>query len=98
MAFSLKKSDRVEKQNARDAQKVFSEGMTSVLDIIAPAVLIINPNEIQLGEQYVKTLFVYTYPRYLQSNWLSSIIDYDITMDISMFVNPLETRDVMDDL
>ncbi len=91
----------INKQKKADdlqASKVFSEGLSSILDIIAPAVLMINPNEIQLGEQFVKTLFVYTYPRYLQTNWLSSIIDYDITMDISMFIYPLETSQVMTDL
>lgn len=100
MAFSLDqlRSDKAEKQRTDAANKVFTEGMSSILDIIAPAVLAISPNEIQLGEQFVRTLFVYTYPRYLQTNWLSSIIDYDITMDISMFVYPLETKNVMSDL
>ncbi len=100
MAFSLQNMQQ-KRADARDetaAHKVFTEGMASVLDIIAPAVFVVNPNEIQLGEQYVKTLFTYTYPRYLQTNWLSSIIDYDITMDISMYVYPLETKEVMTDL
>ncbi len=100
MAFSLTQNPQQKQQRAQEVQarKVFSEGMANVLDIIAPAVFIINPTELQLGEQFVKTLFVYTYPRYLQTNWLSSIIDYDITMDISMFIYPLESKNVMTDL
>lgn len=80
------------------AMKVFSEGVSNILDVIAPAVFLITPNDLQLGEQYVKTLFVYTYPRFLETNWLSRIIDFDITMDISMFIYPLETKEVMSDL
>ncbi len=96
--FDQYNASKLKKAQDTEAAKVFSEGMSSILDIIAPSVLQINPNEIQLGEQFVKTLFVYTYPRYLQTNWLSSIIDYDITMDISMFIYPLETGQVMTDL
>lgn len=96
--FDQYNASKLKKAQDTEAAKVFSEGMSSILDIIAPSVLQINPNEIQLGEQFVKTLFVYTYPRYLQTNWLSAIIDYDITMDISMFIYPLETGQVMTDL
>jgi len=82
----------------REAQKIFQEGMLTVRDIIAPAAYVINPNYLQLGETYCKTLFVYTYPRYLEANWLSPLINYDITMDIGMHIHPLETSNVMKDL
>lgn len=96
--FQNRRDKQQQEQHATAARKVFTEGMSSILDIIAPAVFVVGPNELQIGEQYTKTLFVYTYPRYLQTNWLSGIIDYDITMDIAMFVYPLETRGVMSDL
>ena len=73
-------------------------GLSTVRDIIAPAAFVVTPNYIQLGEMFVKTLFVFTYPRYLDTNWLSPIINYDMTMDIGMYIHPLETKDVMYDL
>ena len=73
-------------------------GLSTVRDIIAPAAFVVTPNYLQLGEMYVKTLFVFTYPRYLETNWLSPIINYDLTMDIGMYIHPLETKDVMYDL
>ena len=78
--------------------QLFKEGMANVLDLIAPASLIVSPNFIQLENRYARTLFVYTYPRYVQTNWLSAIINYDIQADISMFVYPLESKHVMTDL
>ncbi|OQB05637.1 MAG: Type IV secretion system protein virB4 [bacterium ADurb.Bin212] len=75
-----------------------SAGLASVRDIIAPAAFVVTPNYLQVGELYCKTLFVFTYPRYLETNWLSPIINYDITMDIGMYIHPLETKDVMYDL
>jgi type IV secretory pathway VirB4 component len=90
------KHEQAEKE--QKAKKIYSEGMATVLDIVAPALFLVTPNDVQIGEFYVKTLFTYTYPRYLQTNWLSTLIDYDLTMDISMFVYPLETSEVMTDL
>ncbi|MEI8143328.1 MAG: DUF87 domain-containing protein [Candidatus Berkelbacteria bacterium] len=76
----------------------YKKGVTSVPDIIAPASFVVEQNYIQLGNKFVKTLFVFTYPRYLETNWLSPIINYDLSMDIGMYIHPLETKDVMTDL
>jgi len=82
----------------KEAEKIFRQGMANVLDLIAPAALVVTPNYMQLGDLYCKTLFVYTYPRYLQTNWLSSIINYDIVCDISMFIYPIESKNMMGQL
>lgn len=76
----------------------FQQGMASVLDLIAPAAFKIEPNYLQLGNLYVRSLFVFTYPRYVQTNWLSPIINYDITLDISMFIYPIGTKQMMTQL
>jgi type IV secretory pathway VirB4 component len=92
-------SSKVEEMaKQKKAEKAFHEGLTDVLDIIAPSDFIVETNYIQLNNYYVKTLFVYTYPRYLQTNWLSSIINYDIVADISMYIYPLQNREIMESL
>ncbi len=103
MSFSLfgKKNNKntiEEEKKHQQAEKIFKEGMADVLDIIAPSDLIVNPNYIQLGNKYVRTIFVYTYPRYLQTNWISPIINYDIVIDVSMYIYPLQNKEVMDNL
>lgn len=75
-----------------------SEGRTELLDIIAPAAYITTPNHLQLNNNYLKTFFVYTYPRYLNTNWLSPVINFDMTIDISMFIYPIATHDTMGQL
>ncbi len=85
-------------QRADQTQKSLSAGLSSVRDIVAPAAYVVNANYLQIGELYCKTLFIFTYPRYLETNWLSPIINYDITMDIGMYIHPMETKDVMYDL
>ncbi|MCX6806751.1 MAG: conjugal transfer protein TraC [Candidatus Berkelbacteria bacterium] len=84
-----------QKQEEIEAKKIFEKGMTGVLDLIAPAAFLIRPSYLQLSDYYVKTLFVYAYPRYLYTNWLASIINYDVIMDISMFIYPIETKEMM---
>lgn len=79
-------------------QASLKAGLSSIRDIVAPAAFVVTPDHLQLGELFCKTLFVFTYPRYLDTNWLSPIINYDITMDIGMYIHPLETKDVMYDL
>ena len=85
-------------KNQTEGFDPLAAGLSTVRDIIAPAAFVVTPNYIQLGEMFVKTLFVFTYPRYLDTNWLSPIINYDMTMDIGMYIHPLETKDVMYDL
>lgn len=82
-------------KDLKEAERIFKKGMTTLLDLISPSAFLVNPSYLQLGEYYTKTFFVYTYPRYLYTNWLAPIIDYDVTMDISMFIYPLETKEIM---
>ncbi|MCC2631648.1 MAG: Type secretory pathway VirB4 component-like protein [Patescibacteria group bacterium] len=80
------------------AYSTYQEGLTTTRDIIAPSDFVVTPNYLQLGNFYVRTLFVYTYPRYLNTNWLSPVINYDVTMDIGMFIVPQDVQDVMQSL
>jgi len=78
--------------------KFYQQGMASVLDLVAPAAFKIEPNFLRLGNFFVRTLFVFTYPRYVQTNWLAPIINYDITLDVSMFIYPIGTKQMMGEL
>ncbi len=73
-------------------------GSTSIRDVIAPSAFIMTPYHLQLGNKFVKTLFVFTYPRYIETNWLSPIINYDLTLDMGMYIHPLESKNVMSEL
>ena len=94
-------SDPKEEQELAAQQAAYSayeQGMTTTRDIIAPADFLVTPNYVQLGSYYIRTMFVYTYPRYLNTNWLSPIINYDLTMDIGMYIVPQDIQDVMNSL
>lgn len=62
-----------------------------IKNIIAPSAIEITPNQLRLGTQLAKTIFVFTYPRYLSTGWFSPIVNFPGLLDISIYVNPVET-------
>ncbi len=75
-----------------------ARGVVSVKDIIAPPAIEIDFDYIKIGSTYWRTLFVVGYPRYVQANWLSPLINFEHTLEISMYQYPVEAKGVLDDL
>ena len=67
----------------------------NLVDIIAPAALEVNPSFLRLGEKLVRTLFVFSYPRYLHTNWFAPVVNLDKVFDISFFIHPVDTAIVL---
>lgn len=80
--------------NKRD----FTQGLVTTKDIIAPSSLEVEFNNIRIDNKYYRTLFVAAYPRFVGMNWLSSLINFDSSLNISMFVYPTDGKEVLDDL
>ncbi|MBI2582776.1 DUF87 domain-containing protein, partial [Candidatus Azambacteria bacterium] len=87
MAFSFLKKDIPE--TTVEIPKARPEA--GLQDIIAPAALEVTQTAVRLGEKLARTLFVFSYPRYLNTNWFSPIINLDRMMDIAVFVHPVDT-------
>lgn len=74
------------------------KGTVSLTDILAPSSVEVDFNYIRVGDLFYKTLFVVGYPRFVSPNWLSPLIDFDHSMNISMFCYPTASNDVLSDL
>ena len=70
----------------------------SLKDLISPAGIKIESNFMQIGDKFSRSLFVFTYPRYLATNWFSPIMSMDKEFNVSMFVHPIETPWIMNQL
>lgn len=79
-------------------EKILRKGEISVLDLIAPAAMKVSSNFLQLGEKYVRTLFVINYPRYISIGWFAPIINLNVELDVSMFFYPIESSVALKDL
>ncbi|MBI4155850.1 MAG: DUF87 domain-containing protein [Candidatus Zambryskibacteria bacterium] len=64
-------------------------------DIIAPSALEVKPKEINLGEKVLRSFFVISYPRYLSESWFAPIINLDKVFDVAIFIEPIETAQVL---
>lgn len=60
-------------------------------DVFAPPAAEAGPHFLRLGGKYIKTLFLFTYPRFLSSGWFTSIINLPNLLDISIFIHPVDT-------
>ena len=94
-----------DKKQQVQAQKLTSDGLTkltegtlSVQDIIAPTAFEVDFDHIKIGTYYLRTLFVVGYPRYVEANWLSPLIEFDHALEISMFCYPVEAKGVLEEL
>lgn len=74
-----------------ESEKEYREALAYVKDVISPSFMKIFPNKIQLNNILSKTFFVYAYPQFLEWNWLSPIINWDIKFDMSLFVYPIDS-------
>lgn len=69
-----------------------------IKNIIAPAALEVSANYLKLGKKFVKTLFVFSYPRYLSTGWFSPIINFPDLLDVSIFISPVESAKALKNL
>ncbi len=84
-----------ERKKLLEAEKIFQEGIASIRDLIAPSSFEIGYDHMKIDGLYSQTFFVYTYPRYIDTNWLSPVVNFDVTMDVAQFIYPISSEDIM---
>lgn len=102
--MAKKKLDAVDiaaQQRAREQAEVeqaFLTGVRTLRDFIAPSSIELHSDHFRLGSKYGRTMYVYGYPRQIYTGWLSSVINIDEVLDISMFIYPVDTQVVLNNL
>lgn len=93
-------ADPQAEQEARDLERLkeFSRGLVTIQDIIAPEAIEVDFTFQKINSTYTRTLFVAGYPRTVPANWLSPLINYPSQMNVSMFVFPVDVKEVLDNL
>lgn len=101
MAKKMDAVDIAAQQRAREqveVEQAFLKGITTLRDLVAPSSLEIHSSHFRLGTKYGRTVYVYAYPRQIYTGWLSSIINIDEVLDVSMFFYPVESEVVLKNL
>ena len=91
MKFTLPFTKSARREDIPTREQIFDTKPIVEKDIIAPSSIKVNQGDIRLGNRLVKSFFIFSYPRYLSTAWLSSTINLDISMDISLFIHPIDT-------
>ncbi|MBU1992082.1 DUF87 domain-containing protein [Patescibacteria group bacterium] len=84
-----------EKKEFMEAEKIYQEGLASIRDLIAPSSMEIKYDSVRVEGMYAQSFYVYSYPRYLDTNWLAPLINFEVTMDISQFIYPVPSDRIM---
>ena len=90
MSFFSK--DKTQQQPITEKQPSLNQ---SLVDLLAPPAMKINPDCLQIGEKFSRTIFAAAYPRFLSVGWFAPIINLDKAFDISLYIQPTETGPVL---
>ena len=88
-------NEKATAQQIKEAEKIYKQGLATIKDLIAPSSMEIMFDKIRISGMTAKSFFVYAYPRYTEVNWLSPVINFDVSMDISMFIYPSSSTKMM---
>lgn len=87
--YNLYNPETVEKQSLEISRQALKTD--EIRNLIAPPAVEISPTHLKIGNKIAKTIFLFTYPRYLASGWFSPIINLPELLDISIFLHPIDT-------
>jgi len=76
-------------------EEIYQAGVLELKDVIAPSALKVTSKDINLGEKVGRTLFVISYPRFLDESWFAPIINLDKVFNVSIFVHPIDTAKIL---
>lgn len=93
---AIAQAQQLREQN--EVSAAFQKGITALRDFIAPSSIEYTSNFFRLGTRFARTYYVYGYPRQLYTGWLSSMVNLDEMMDMSMYVYPVESQVVLENL
>ncbi len=83
------------KKEEEITEKIFEEEAFDVRDVIAPPYVGVEQDHLKLGERLSRSFFIFSYPRYLNTGWLSPVINLNTPMDISFHIHPISTEMVL---
>lgn len=95
--INKKKNEQIEDSGLPDVETIKIDGM-SLEDVLAPIDMEVDFNNVQIGKNYYRTLFVSGYPRFVGPNWLSSIINFEHSIKISTFYYPVDSKEILQKL
>ncbi len=81
-----------------EEERIYQRGVVSIRDLIAPSAFEVNSSFLILSDTYIRTLFVVSYPRYVGVGWAAPVINFNWTLDMSMYFYPISADVILKQL
>jgi hypothetical protein len=78
-----------------DAERLFALGTRNLADLIAPSGCEVRADHLRLDGQYARVLVVTAYPRLVSPGWLSLLVETDLPIEASVYVQPLASAEMV---
>lgn len=91
-------SSHKNKITAKDSQNPMESIMLNFADAIAPEEMEIDFSTLRINNRFFRSFFVSGYPRYVSPNWLEPLVDFEHSLNVSMFIYPSQSNTVLDNL
>lgn len=91
-------ADQQHEKALQEQIQQFSAGLVSIQDIIAPEGIEVDFTYQKINSTFTRTLFIAGYPRMVPANWLSPVINFPYSLDLSMHITPVDIKEILHDL
>ena len=81
-----------------EVNEAFRRGITALRDFIAPSSIEFFSTYFQIGTRYARTYYVFGYPRQIYTGWLSGLVNLDEVLDLSIYIYPVDSQTVLENL
>ncbi len=78
-------------------QEIYDASTLELADVIAPSAIGVSPRQLNVSGKLARSFFVVAYPRYLNEGWMEPILNLEKVFDLSIFIHPMDTADVLKD-
>src|SRR5476651_1488019 len=80
----------INKKQSKNNNYQFNFGEQDQVDLISYSGLEETPSYLQMGDKFVRTLFISGYPYVASTGWLNMLVNFNYNVDISYHIEQVE--------
>ncbi|HNV97289.1 MAG TPA: ATP-binding protein [bacterium] len=84
-----------EQKEILESEKIYRRGAVSIKELISPSAYRVESSFLRLNDKFVSTVYIVTYPRFVNIGWFAPIINYSIPLDVSIYYYPVDSPKIL---
>jgi len=98
LLYNFYNPETIEKEKLNLPPEIPENDFKDIVKIISPAGVQVFSNYLKIGDKFAKAFFFFSYPRYLSTGWIESLINLPYLFDLSVFTSPIDTGTALKNL